>query len=83
MSDVKKEVGIIGQKYEDRNSGKTGVLESRDEKRKTLMMIGEDEKGFVVSYSSFRSRILPRWSATRSARPPSTPFTMRLRKATM
>lgn len=56
MSDVKKEVGVIGQKYEDRNTGKTGVLDSRDEKCKTLMMIGEDGKGFSISYSSFRSR---------------------------
>lgn len=51
-----KEVGIIGQKYEDRTSGKTGVLESRDEKCKTLMMIDDDGKGFNVSYSSFKSR---------------------------
>ena len=29
--------GIIGQMYEDRKSKKVGVLESRDEKFKTLM----------------------------------------------
>ena len=55
MSDV-KEVGIIGQKYEDRTTGKIGVLDSRDDKCKTLMMIGADGKAFSVSYSSFRSK---------------------------
>ena len=55
MSDVKS-VGIIGQAYEDRTTGKVGVLESRDDKCKTLMLIGDDGKGFNVSYSSFRSK---------------------------
>lgn len=55
MSDV-KEVGIIGQKYEDRNTGKTGILDSRDDKCKTLMMVDDGGKGFSISYSSFRSR---------------------------
>ena len=55
MSDVKS-VGIIGQAYEDRTTGKVGILESRDDKCKTLMLIGDDGKGFNVSYSSFRSK---------------------------
>ena len=55
MSDV-KEVGVIGQMYEDRTTGKVGTLESRDDKCKTLMMIGADGKGFSISYSSFRSK---------------------------
>lgn len=55
MSDV-KEVGVVGQEYEERTSGKRGVLDSRDDKCKTLLLIGPDGKGFNVSYSSFRSR---------------------------
>lgn len=55
MSEV-KEVGIVGQTYEDRTTGKIGVLESRDDKCKTLMMTDSDGKGFSISYSSFRSR---------------------------
>ena len=55
MSDV-KEVGVVGQMYEDRTTGKTGTLESRDEKCKTLMMLDSEGKGFSVSYSSFRSK---------------------------
>lgn len=51
-----KEVGIIGQKYEDRTTGKVGTIDSRDDKCKTLMMIDENGKGFSISYSSFRSR---------------------------
>lgn len=53
MSD--KTVGIIGQKYEDRKTGKCGVLESRDDKYKTLMFRGEDGLTFNISNSSFRS----------------------------
>ena len=55
MSDAKV-VGVIGQAYEDRTTGKIGVLESRDDKCKTLMLIDEGGKGFNVSYSSFRSK---------------------------
>lgn len=49
------EIGVIGQIYEDRKSKKRGVLESRNEKYKTLMM--RDEKGgsFTIVYSTFRS----------------------------
>ena len=53
MSD--KTVGIIGQKYEDRKTGKCGVLEGRDDKYKTLMFRGEDGSTFSISNSSFRS----------------------------
>ena len=49
------EVGTIGQMYEDRKSGKLGVLESREEKYKTLMLRGEDGKTFSIQYSTFRS----------------------------
>jgi len=49
------EVGIIGQMYEERKSNKIGVLESRNEKFKTLMMRDKDGKSFTVQYSTFRS----------------------------
>ena len=49
------EVGIIGQMYEERKSKKVGVLESRNEKFKTLMMRDKDGKSFNVQYSTFRS----------------------------
>lgn len=50
-----KSVGIIGQKYEDRKTGKSGVLESRDDKYKTMMFRADDGTTFNVSNSSFRS----------------------------
>lgn len=53
MSD--KTVGILGQKYEDRKTGKCGVLVARDEKYKTLMFEGDDGRTFSISNSSFRS----------------------------
>lgn len=53
MSD--KVVGIIGQMYEDRKTGKKGRLDSRNEKYKTLMLVGEDGKSFSISNSTFRS----------------------------
>lgn len=49
------EVGIIGQMYEDRKTGKKGVLESRETKYKTLMMRGDDGKSFNITYSTFKS----------------------------
>lgn len=49
------EVGIIGQMYEERKSKKVGVLESREEKYKTLMMRDKDGKSFNITYSTFRS----------------------------
>lgn len=53
MSD--KTVGIIGQKYEDRKTGKCGVLVNRDDKYKTLEFEGDDGNHFKISNSSFRS----------------------------
>lgn len=53
MSD--KTVGIIGQKYEDRKTGKCGTLESRDDKYKTLLFKADDGSTFNISNSSFRS----------------------------
>lgn len=53
MSD--KVLGVIGQKYEDRKTGKSGVLESRDEKYKTLMLRGDDGVSFNICNSTFRS----------------------------
>ena len=49
------EVGIIGQMYENRKSKKIGVLESRDEKFKTLLFRGDDGSSFNVNYSTFKS----------------------------
>ena len=49
------EIGIIGQMYENRKSKKVGVIESRDEKCKTLMMRDSDGGSFVVTFSTFRS----------------------------
>ena len=48
-------VGIIGQKYEDRRNGQSGILISRDEKCKTLTFESSDGKSFNKSYSGFRS----------------------------
>ena len=53
--EVTKEVGIIGQMYEDRKSGRVGVLESRDEKYKTLLMRDTEGKTFNIVFSTFRS----------------------------
>lgn len=53
MSD--KTVGIIGQKYEDRKTGKSGTLVSRDDKYKTLLFTADDNSTFSISNSSFRS----------------------------
>ena len=53
MSD--KTVGIIGQKYEDRKTGKSGTLVGRDDKYKTLLFTADDDTTFSISNSSFRS----------------------------
>ena len=50
-----KEIGIIGQMYENRTNKKIGVLESRDEKYKTLMFRDESGKSFNVNFSTFKS----------------------------
>ena len=52
---VNTEVGIIGQMYEHRKSKRVGVLESREEKYKTLMLRDKDGKSFNITYSTFRS----------------------------
>lgn len=48
-------VGVLGQKYEDRKTGKTGTIVSRDEDARTLTMRGVGGAEFVVSYAAFRS----------------------------
>ena len=53
MSD--KTIGIIGQKYEDRKTGKSGCLESRDLKYRTLIFRADDSSTFSISFASFRS----------------------------
>lgn len=48
-------VGIIGTTYENRKTKKRGVLESREEKFKTLMMRDNEGKSFNITYSNFKS----------------------------
>ena len=57
MSKEKNEtkVGIIGQMYEDRKTGKIGVLEERQEKYRTLMLRDKEGKSFNITYSTFKS----------------------------
>lgn len=56
MSNEKtKEVGVIGQMYEERKSKRLGVLESREEKFKTLLMRDPEGKSFNITYSTFHS----------------------------
>ena len=50
-----REVGTIGQMYEHRKNGKVGVLESRDDKFKTLMFRDKEGKSFNVTYATFHS----------------------------
>lgn len=52
---AENQVGTVGMMYEDRKSGKLGVLESRNEKFKTLMFRDEEGKTFNIQYSTFRS----------------------------
>lgn len=49
------EPGIIGQMYEERKTGRKGVLESRESKYKTLMMRDDKGETFNIVYSTFRS----------------------------
>lgn len=49
------EVGIIGQMYESRRSKKIGVIESRNDKYRTLMMRAPDGNSFTITYSTFKS----------------------------
>ena len=47
--------GTVGQIYENRRTHQIGVLESREEKYKTLLMRGESGESFNINYSTFRS----------------------------
>lgn len=48
-------VGTIGTMYECRKNGKIGVLESRDDKYKTLLFRDENGGSFNITYSTFKS----------------------------
>ena len=50
-----KAVGQTGQRYYNRKTNKTAVLESCDDKYKTVMMVDDDGKSFSISYSTFRN----------------------------
>lgn len=50
-----EEVGIIGQMYEDRKTGRVGVLEERNTKFKSLMFRDTEGATFNIVYSTFRS----------------------------
>lgn len=50
-----EEVGIIGQMYEDRKTGRVGVLEERNAKFKSLMFRDTEGETFNIVYSTFRS----------------------------
>lgn len=50
-----KEIGVIGHMYEDRKTKRKGVLESRNEKYKTLLFRDENGGSFTIVYSTFRS----------------------------
>ena len=52
---MSENVGIIGQKYEDRKTGKTGVLIDRDDATRMLTFTSSVGANFTVSYSAFRS----------------------------
>lgn len=49
------EIGIIGQMYQNRKNKKVGVIESRNDKYKTLMMRDPDGNSFSIVYSTFKS----------------------------
>lgn len=52
MSDT---IGVIGQKYEDRKSKKSGVLADRDVENKKLKFLDDNLEPFSVSYAAFKS----------------------------
>lgn len=65
-------IGVIGQKYEDRKSKKTGVLVERDEANKKLAFAEETADGtqlFYVSYAAFKSN----WRKVVQAEPANEP----------
>lgn len=48
-------IGIIGQKYEDRKSKKTGLLVKREEESKKLHFLDAEGNPFSISYAAFKS----------------------------
>jgi len=65
-------IGVIGQKYEDRKSKKTGVLLERDEANKKLTLVDESVDGaqpFQISYAAFKSN----WRKVVQAEPADAP----------
>lgn len=48
-------IGVIGQKYEDRKSKKSGTLVLRDDATKKLSFLDENAEPFQVSYAAFKS----------------------------
>ena len=52
---MSEQVGIIGQMYENRKTHANGVLESRDEKCRTLLFRDAEGKSFNITYSTFKS----------------------------
>ena len=48
-------IGVIGQKYEDRKSKKSGTLLDRDAENKKLSFLGENGEPFQISYAAFKS----------------------------
>ena len=66
MSDT---IGIIGQKYEDRKSKKSGVLIDRDVENKKLIFGNDGEDNFTVTFAAFKSN----WRKVVAAEPVSEP----------
>ena len=56
-TNTSNEIGVIGQVYEDRRTGKSGKLILRDAKCKTLTFESDDGKPFAVTFNSFRSNM--------------------------
>lgn len=52
MSDT---IGVIGQKYEDRKSKKTGLLVDRDVENKKLSFLDDNAEPFQISFAAFKS----------------------------
>ena len=52
MSDT---IGVIGQKYEDRKSKKSGYLLDRDVENKKLSFMDDNTETFQVSFAAFKS----------------------------
>jgi hypothetical protein len=53
---MSEQIGVIGQKYENRKSGKRGVLVSRDESKSVLNLLDTNTGDpFTVAFISFKS----------------------------